>query len=61
MVDSAFAMSKADIVIDDNEVLSTLIAEKNGKPRISIFRTGLSSHLSKKMTNKYRLILVKKR
>lgn len=41
IIDSALKWSNANVVIDDNEILSTLIADKNGLPRISIFRTGL--------------------
>lgn len=37
----AFDVSSADVIVEDNEVFSTLLAEKNGIPRISMFRTGL--------------------
>lgn len=48
-INSAFEMSKADIVIDDNELFSTLIAEKNGVPRISIYRTGFFRNIEQKL------------
>ncbi|MDQ3536102.1 MAG: hypothetical protein M3421_10805 [Bacteroidota bacterium] len=50
-VDSALKMSNADIVIDSNEALSTIIAEKNKIPRISIHRTGLFRSIDKNLRN----------
>ena len=48
---SAFEMTNADIIIDSNEISSTLIAEKNGVPRISMYRTGLFRSIDQRLRN----------
>jgi hypothetical protein len=47
----AFDVTAPDIIVEDNEVFSTLLAEKNGIPRISIFRTGLFRSIDKEKRN----------
>jgi UDP:flavonoid glycosyltransferase YjiC (YdhE family) len=50
-IEEAFRLSQPEVVIEDNELLSTLIATRQGIPRISIFRTGLFRSIEKHKRN----------
>lgn len=51
MIDEASKLAQPEVIIEDNELLSTLIAARYGIPRISIFRTGLFRSIEKRRRN----------
>ncbi len=50
-LNDAYSLFRPDIIVDSHEPLSTLIAEKNGIPRISISRTGFFRSIDKSLRN----------